>query len=162
MSKKLSLTLLLLVTALFSSFLIGVFVGRNIGRSDVKLSQYDKTEQNTAITETTDVSETTIVTMSVTVTETAATTETTSEAETEPITVPEATVANETRGKININTATAEDLMLLPGIGEVLAQRILDYRKENGRYSSIGELINVRGIGEKTLNKISDYITVGG
>ena len=69
---------------------------------------------------------------------------------------------SESAGKINLNTATIDDLTLLPGIGEVLAQRIIAYRDEIGGYKNIDELINVQGIGNATLNKISDYITVGG
>ena len=61
---------------------------------------------------------------------------------------------------ININTATLEELDLIPGIGPVLAQRILDYREEIGRFTSVEELLDVSGIGEKTLAKMLEYITV--
>lgn len=64
--------------------------------------------------------------------------------------------------KVNINTATQAELMTIPGIGEVLAQRIVDYRAEHGNFASVGDLLNVRGIGEKTLESILEYITVGG
>jgi competence protein ComEA len=63
---------------------------------------------------------------------------------------------------VNLNTATAEQLITLPGIGETLAQRIIQYRHEHGPFQSIGELANVSGIGDKTLEDILDYITVGG
>ena len=63
---------------------------------------------------------------------------------------------------VNINTATLQQLMTLPGIGEVLAQRILDYRGEHGPFHSPGELLNVSGIGETKLQEILDYITTGG
>ena len=62
--------------------------------------------------------------------------------------------------KININTATAEELQLLDGIGETMAQRIIDYRNTNGNFKSIEELMNVTGIGEKKFNNIKDFITV--
>ena len=65
-------------------------------------------------------------------------------------------------GIININTATAEDLTLLPGIGPVLAQSIIRYRQTNGLFRSVDDLLDVSGIGEKKLNGIIDYITVGG
>jgi len=62
--------------------------------------------------------------------------------------------------KININTASAEELQTLYGIGPVKAQAIIDYRNENGFFHSIEEIINVSGIGPKTLEKIRDEITV--
>lgn len=73
---------------------------------------------------------------------------------------PENTEYSETNGKININKANLEQLMALPGIGEVKAQAIIDYRTKNGPFQSIQEIINVTGIGEKTFEKIQDMITV--
>ena len=61
---------------------------------------------------------------------------------------------------ININTASAEELELLSGIGEVKARAIVEYREEHGYFTSVDELVNVYGIGEKTLDKIRGYITV--
>ena len=60
---------------------------------------------------------------------------------------------------ININSADAEALTLLPGIGEALAGRIIRYREENGGFSDISEILSVNGIGQATFDKIKDYIT---
>lgn len=62
--------------------------------------------------------------------------------------------------KININTAPASELVRLKGIGEVKAAAIIKYRNENGGFKSVDELINVSGIGKKTLEKIHDYVTI--
>lgn len=63
---------------------------------------------------------------------------------------------------ININTATAEELTALPGIGEELARRITDYRKSHNGFSSVEELLSIPGIGEKRFDAILNYITIGG
>ena len=59
---------------------------------------------------------------------------------------------------VNINTASATELMLVPDIGETMAARIIDYRKNNGDFESIEDIKNVRGIGDKTFEEIKDYI----
>ncbi len=61
---------------------------------------------------------------------------------------------------ININTASKEELMKLPGVGEVTAQKIIDYREKNGEFSSIEDLKKVDRIGDKTLEKFKDKIDV--
>lgn len=63
---------------------------------------------------------------------------------------------------ININTATLEQLMTLPDIGEVLARRIIDYRTAIGAFESVDDLLSVEGIGITTLEQIREHITVGG
>lgn len=66
----------------------------------------------------------------------------------------------QTGGRININTASLEQLESLPRIGEALAQRIIDYRESNGRFKDINELNNVSGIGDKIFEGLKDKITV--
>lgn len=63
---------------------------------------------------------------------------------------------------LDINTATAQELTLLPGIGEKLAANIIAYRDENGPFENLADLVKVEGVGEKKLENILDYITIGG
>ena len=60
---------------------------------------------------------------------------------------------------LNINTATAADLQKLPGVGAATAERILEYRQKHGPFKKIEELMNVRGIGEKSFLKLKPLIT---
>lgn len=64
--------------------------------------------------------------------------------------------------KVNINTATVEELAALPGIGPQLAQRIVDHREQRGPFTDIRQITQVSGIGDKTFERIKDRITVGG
>lgn len=63
-------------------------------------------------------------------------------------------------GKINLNTATAAELDTLPGIGAAYAQRILDYRQSSGGFKDITELKNIKGIGDKTFEKLKEMVTI--
>jgi comEA protein len=65
-------------------------------------------------------------------------------------------------GPVNINTASLDELQTLTGIGPVLAQRIIDYREENGPFETVSQLTMVSGIGMTRLEELLDYITVGG
>jgi competence ComEA-like helix-hairpin-helix protein len=63
-------------------------------------------------------------------------------------------------GKININTADKQTLKLIPGIGEKLAERILDYRKLKGRFNELEELKNIKGLHSRVLEKSRDLILI--
>ena len=62
---------------------------------------------------------------------------------------------------VNLNTATQAQLESLPGIGPSAAQRILEYRQKNGSFKKLEDLMNVKGIGEKSFLKLKPLITVG-
>lgn len=66
------------------------------------------------------------------------------------------------KGVVNLNTATKEELMLLPGIGKTTADAILAYRKEKGNFKTVDDLKNVKGIGDKKLAALKPYLTVSG
>ena len=64
-------------------------------------------------------------------------------------------------GKVNINTATVEQLQTLPGVGQKLAARIVEYRQKSGGFKSTQEIVNVKGLGEKNFQKIQGFLSVG-
>jgi len=63
-------------------------------------------------------------------------------------------------GKVNINTADSTQLQTLNGVGPATAQKIIDYREANGRFASVEDIRNVSGIGDKTFEKLKEYITI--
>lgn len=117
--------ILLSITLLFCTFLVGFLLGRNFNRSQVTVSAPLSTAPPV--------------------------TEVTTPSETQSVSFP-----------LDINTATVEEFSALPGIGPVLARRIVDFRTQNGSFASISDLSRVEGIGEKRLEAILDYLIVGG
>jgi competence protein ComEA len=137
------------LTLVFVSFTIGYFTGKsNTGDGYRIETQYVTAEE---LAETTASAATASVTAAVTdaVEDEAA-------AATSSVTMP----TLETASPININTAELSILTLLPGIGETLAQRIIDYREANGDFESIEDITKVSGIGTERFLQIADYITV--
>jgi competence protein ComEA len=66
------------------------------------------------------------------------------------------------RGKLNLNTATGEQLQLLPGVGPAKSERIVEYRQKHGKFRRIQDLRRVKGFGQKTLKKLTPYLAVDG
>lgn len=128
--RKIALVLLML-TLTFAGFCVGLFIGKQ--REPASVTIYTTKTPTAAVSESTAASES----------------------------PPESTQgAAYVDGLLDINLASVEDLTTLPGIGPALAQRIVDYREQNGRFSSVEELRNISGIGEKRLSAILEYITV--
>ena len=65
------------------------------------------------------------------------------------------------KAKVNINTATASELESLPRVGPKVAERIVEFRTQNGNFKKIEDIMKIRGIGEKIFEQIKDLITVG-
>lgn len=136
-------------------FLGGFFAGRNSLRPlDAVLAETAKTAADTEEAQDPDTP----------AAEAADTPEDTAPEETAPGDPAEETPAEapaqDEDGRIDLNTATAADLETLPGVGPVLAARILDYRAAYGPFRAVEELLNVSGIGEKKLEAIRSLVTV--
>lgn len=71
-------------------------------------------------------------------------------------------MADSATGVVNINTADAAQLSLLPRVGEKVAQRIIDYRTEHGPFKKAADLMQVKGFGAKTFELVSPYVAVDG
>ncbi len=78
----------------------------------------------------------------------------------EPAALPGPATGGAATTKVNLNTATVEQLDTLPGVGPVTAQSILSWRAENGRFSSVEDLLEVKGIGDATLAELRDLVVV--
>ena len=131
---KKPVNILVILTCVFAAFLGGFHIGRRMNRSPVHIYQITPAAEESQPEEPEE--------------EEAAEEEVTEE--TEPgVVFP-----------LNINTATIPELDELPGIGPVLAQRIVDYRTTCGGYKAVEELLKVNGIGEAKLMEIIDLITV--
>jgi len=72
------------------------------------------------------------------------------------------TVSGAQEKVVNINTASVEQLTLLPRVGGVVAQRIVDFRDKNGRFKSLEDLMLVQGVGEKTFELLRPHISISG
>ena len=141
--KNRAVNLLLALTLLFVGITVGFSWGKNTNRAPVIISATPPERQTVNAS-------TTVTVIS-----------TTDDEDIQKTDSPGETIAPLT-GPVDINTADLDALMTLPGIGEVLAQRILDYRQKNGNFQSLEELTNVNGIGTKRLEAILDYATAGG
>jgi competence protein ComEA len=77
-------------------------------------------------------------------------------------TVAVAAETGQTAGVVNINTADADQLQLLPRVGPALAARIIDYRKANGPFKAVEEIVAVKGIGDSSLEKLEPFLATSG
>lgn len=159
--KNKAMAALAALVLLFGGFTGGFFLGRN---TRVETIQTTKTVHETVPGETVVVLREVLVTLPPeTVMPTVPSTE--PPIRSEPVKQTEPKKSSDSSEKkvtfpVNINTASKKELDALPGIGEVLAQRIIDYRSANGPFSTVDELTKVKGIGAKTLEKLKPYATV--
>lgn len=77
-----------------------------------------------------------------------------------PPTTPATPATSAAGAKVNLNTATAKELEKLPGIGKAIAERIIEYRQQNGAFKSVEDLGKVKGIGKASMDKLRDLVTI--
>lgn len=141
MRRKISVYLLPLLAVILIAFSVGFWIGRNESSRDSIVIQTERP----AAAELPEVNGT----------------EKKTSAETKQTDADETTeTASQTGEKIDLNTANLEQLQTLPGVGEVIAQRILDYRSACGGFLTIEQLMEVNGIGEAKFSKMKDLVTV--
>ena len=159
--KNKAMAALAAMVLLFGGFTGGFFLGRN---TRVETIQTTKTVHETVPGETVVVLREVLVTLPPeTVMPTVPPTEPPVRSEPSKQTEPKKSSGSSEKKvtfPVNINTASKKELDALPGIGETLAQRIIDYRSANGLFSTVDDLTKVKGIGAKTLEKLKPYATV--
>lgn len=77
-----------------------------------------------------------------------------------PIAAPAVSDSVKAASKVNLNRASVDELQTLPGVGPVLAQRMVEWRKAHGRYRSVDDLQEVKGIGKKRMEQLRPLVTV--
>ncbi len=158
--KKAGGYILFAVTAVVAAFTVGLFLGGGGSAAPVTVMMLPAQTEAPTVPTTLPAPETTAPTAGTTVPETQPAAQLSTQP---PASQPPATEnAGSSSGRININTATVAELKTLPGIGDVLAQRIVDYRTAHGAFTRIEELMLISGIGEKRFAAIRELVTVGG